>query len=332
MKTKIKQFNSLLVAMLLLFNFIGSSTTYACFSDTEILEDNIFTAGNLDFSLNNTEENSLELDASNSAEKIISIDQEGSLGFQYIILAENIDGLLCDDVIIEAKLNGEIRYGGPLNLFVLTIPLTHSGLSDEWIFKMSAVYDAGIVDEVCQFEFGFDAWQENITNYGDGGFSHEDSIVMDLIFKEEEERTETRVVLNEILANPSDNECGLSGIDSEWVEIYNNATTSVDLEGWYLEDNLGVENRIVIVTEVCQNGHSTIEPIGSGGEWLVVFLNGCILNNAGDTIFLYDDSGILIDSYSYGSATENKSDVRYPDGASNWVDGIPTPSEANIEL
>jgi len=136
------------------------------------------------------------------------------------------------------------------------------------------------------------------------------------------------IVINEFLPDPLGDDCDLSGIYGEWVEIYNKGANQVDLSGWYIKDDAG--NTIVISSSNTHTGSTIIGAKGSNSEWLVVFLNGCILNNDGDTVYLYDNANQLIDSYSYtGSTQENKSYARYPDGTENWYDPIPTPGKPN---
>ena len=145
------------------------------------------------------------------------------------------------------------------------------------------------------------------------------------------------IALNEFLPNPSgtnpdygfdfgeDNDLMPKG---EWVEIYNKAGgRAVDLSGWYIKDQ---EGNVINITNSNTNTGSTI--IGSG-SWVVVYMNQEILNNDGDTVYLYDIFGTAIDSYSYtgtGDVPGNKSYARIPDGIGAWYDPIPTPGLQNI--
>ena len=167
------------------------------------------------------------------------------------------------------------------------------------------------------------------------------------------------IVLNEFLPNPSgtDPDYGFDfGEDGDlmpkgdWVEIYNKTGgKTVDLAGWYIKDQ---EGNIVNITSLNTSDGSTI--ISSEG-WLVVYLNMEMLNNDGDTVYLYDMFDNLIDSHSYDLSsyctleptpedtndgetpalicpTEvpgNKSYARIPDGTGSWFDPIPTPGRQN---
>jgi len=313
----------------LVFSFVGISTTHASFSDTETSLGNRFEAGTLYFSLADTEDFSPNFDESNPAVRTITINQEGTLGFQYRVSASDLDGPLCADVNIEAVLGGDVKYDGLLSALTPTAAIVHSGSSDEWTFNMSAP-SGTTIDEACQFEIDFEGWQENVANYGDGGFSYASSMLTHLMFRAENNLAgmPPDIVLNEILPDPLGDECGVAGLYGEWVEIYNNGLTPVDLEGWYVEDGIGT--RRTIIPEITYGAQAVAGPNGSGEEWVVVFLNDCVLNNTGDTIILYDAGDNLIDTYTYTVTLENKSHARYPDGTGPWVDPIPTLGGANI--
>jgi hypothetical protein len=148
------------------------------------------------------------------------------------------------------------------------------------------------------------------------------------------------IVMNEILPNPvgSDSQDGLLG---EWVELYNNGDTAVDIAGWKISelsdpDGAATENMYTIVAdspgagEVRTSSGSTV--IGAG-NFLVIVFDAARLNNTGDTVALYDGSSNQMDRHAYvdGEAPEGKSIARIPDGVGFWVDPIPTPGSANID-
>ncbi|MFC1720924.1 immunoglobulin-like domain-containing protein [Patescibacteria group bacterium] len=113
----------------------------------------------------------------------------------------------------------------------------------------------------------------------------------------------------------------------EWVELYNNGDEATDLAGWEIHDAAGHITEIATTTTM--SGSTIIGAEGSGTEWAVVNLDGCILNNTGDTINLFDGSAALIDTQTYTTSLENKSDARIPDGIGAWVDPVPTPGGPN---
>ncbi|MDB4299212.1 lamin tail domain-containing protein, partial [Flavobacteriaceae bacterium] len=116
------------------------------------------------------------------------------------------------------------------------------------------------------------------------------------------------LIINEFLADP-DGDANGDGTtntgDDEFIEIYNNTLSDIDVSGYMINDSSGLRHTF---------------PSGSvipAGEVIVVFGGGtptnipCLsqtasvgflgLNNSGDTITLFDASSVVVTSYSYGS-------------------------------
>src|SRR3989344_8602773 len=175
------------------------------------------------------------------------------------------------------------------------------------------------------------------------------------------------IVLNEFLPNPDDGANGLFfGDDNdsdipngEWVELYNNGDVPQDVAGWYIVDASGGAGNTVVISNANTDTGGTIIPANG---WLVVYLQKQILDNPnGDTVNLYTNLDVLVDSYTYSdhdfceneptpgnsnntstpsgagscgppnpAAPPNKSFARIPDGTGAFVDPIPTPGAPNI--
>ncbi len=139
------------------------------------------------------------------------------------------------------------------------------------------------------------------------------------------------VVINEFLPNPvgADNAPRPGG---EWVELYNNSNSTINLMGWYLRNASG--NRLNLT--VTNSTGSSISPHG----FVVVYRDGnsgFSLRNSviGDMLRLYDNHNWIRDLHTYTAilgdeVLENKSFARFPDGSSTWFDPIPTPNGPNI--
>lgn len=135
------------------------------------------------------------------------------------------------------------------------------------------------------------------------------------------------VRINEFVSDPADGE--------EWVELYNAGITSVDLEGFWLEE--GSERKTKLA--------GTLIP----GQFLVAEKIAGNLNNAGDVIRLKNPKGEVIDWVSYGvwedgalsdnarAASDPNSTARIRDGEDSGVDRDdftvtvkPTPGMPNV--
>lgn len=123
----------------------------------------------------------------------------------------------------------------------------------------------------------------------------------------------TYLFLNEIMPHPS--------LTPDWVELYNNDTQVLDISGYRLEDTTTTSAMKVFPTGTLVN------PNG----FLVASLSNR-LNNNGDSVYLRDGSGNLLDSFSYSSDPGiNVSFGRYPDGIGEWIIFTnPSPNGPNL--
>jgi hypothetical protein len=94
--------------------------------------------------------------------------------------------------------------------------------------------------------------------------------------------TDSELLINEFLVNPSEG--------SEWIEIYNNSSSTVDLSGWSLWEGAG---RI----------SSPTGTILSDNFFVLEFNNK--LNNTGGDIVILKKGEEIMDSVCYGDYTEN---------------------------
>lgn len=134
--------------------------------------------------------------------------------------------------------------------------------------------------------------------------------------------------LNEFMAeNVSAVKNGLTYPD--WIELFNSGSSSVDLSGWALSDDA--------------NSLQFVFPAGTtiaAEGYLVVWCDSDLtapglhsrfsLGRKGESLFLYDQSGLLVDSVSYGLQPANYSVARETNN--NWKLSVPTPTKANESI
>lgn len=134
------------------------------------------------------------------------------------------------------------------------------------------------------------------------------------------------VALNEFLPNPTGDDYA-SAPNGEWVELYNNNITGIDVDGWKLKDNSGHE--LIINASKTEGAGTIIAPAGK----LKIYRRGSgessgpdfVLNNTGDTVTLLKQNNTLVDSFTYTTTVEGKSYKRSPDGTGTWKDPIVEP-------
>jgi hypothetical protein len=126
--------------------------------------------------------------------------------------------------------------------------------------------------------------------------------------------------LNEWMADP------LTGDD--WFELYNAAALPVNLDGLFLSDNPSM-------TGITNSQIAPLSFIGAGG-WVKFVADNhpaggrdhvdFALDKAGETLRLYDTNLALIDVVDFSLQTAGVSEGRWPDGGTNIVSFVTTPS------
>ncbi len=135
------------------------------------------------------------------------------------------------------------------------------------------------------------------------------------------------VVLNELLPAPfavDFNGDGEANLLDEYIELYNPQGTSVNLEGWQLDDRPGGGSRPYIFPSGV-----TIPAHG----FLLLFRSdtGVALNNDADSVWLSDPSGRVIDMFQYETTRRDVPWARVEDGSGGWTLLFPpSPGGPNI--
>ncbi len=144
-----------------------------------------------------------------------------------------------------------------------------------------------------------------------------------------------QVRFNEILADPVadwDGDGARSSRNDEWIEIVNVGTSTVDLSCYRAADASGGFDWRYGFSGLLAPGEVRVVYGSDSVAWehangFPAF--GLSLNNAGDTVFLYDVLGgdtLIVDQYTYQSfqVLDDRSTGRSPDGNGQWVvfDGL----------
>ena len=190
-KTILKIISLFLIIGLNCSGIFGVGETMACFNDKEISENNIYTAGTLDFSLFSPHDNFVpkikveNMKPGDEVSRMIQVLQEGNLPFKYTIRTEKISGddNFCDALELKVKPEGEIKYldvGGNslMNFYLPEMEMINPPGIDTWQFKISLPRDASndLQNKTCEFKFVFEGWQDNVENYEENGFDDVEEI------------------------------------------------------------------------------------------------------------------------------------------------------------
>jgi len=339
---------SILSLLTAVFVLTGAQTANAFFSTNESSQSSA-AASSLDIALSSSYDDkealtTLELSA-------------GSLDASYTADGAVSGGAsFCNDLRVTVEQGGTQAFSGKPEDFTASGALAITGEQDNFTYTFSTnAVNKSYAGETCAVSFEFKANQEN-HNYGEGFYDREEAVFVlsgaDFGNTSNTLGQENGVVLNEVLPNPEGTD-SRDGLQGEWVELYNNGDQDRDLTGWYIEDKAG--NTQTVATSTTWEEQTTIGLSGNGNEWVVLFMNGAVLNNTGDTVTLYDTDGNEKDSYTFGKKAndddsdsnetggesngttttsqttmlEGKSDARIPDGTGDWIDPVPTPGAEN---
>ncbi len=124
------------------------------------------------------------------------------------------------------------------------------------------------------------------------------------------------IVINELLPNPAG-----SDTSTEFIELQNTGTDSVDLAGWQLDDADGGSAPYTITTATILNGGS-IKSFSRADTKLA-------LNNTGDSVRLLDPSGVVKSSYTYSSSVPEGQSYNRAGEGSYSISTTLTPGAAN---
>lgn len=117
-------------------------------------------------------------------------------------------------------------------------------------------------------------------------------------------------------------------LNPDWIEIYNPNTVAVTVGGYKIYDNGG------------QSGSKPKKEIAAGMSlpgmsWMVITVDttdasGFGLSSSGETVWLENASGTIIDSVAFPALGIDTSYARIPDGAANWSKlSLPTKGATN---
>ncbi|MEX0844499.1 MAG: CotH kinase family protein, partial [Balneolaceae bacterium] len=140
------------------------------------------------------------------------------------------------------------------------------------------------------------------------------------------------LVINEFLADNSTILQDEDGSYSDWIEIYNSGDEVVNLNGFSVTDDPS-ELEQWIFPDINIDSQEYLLIFASGENRIATdseLHTNFSLNKSGEFIGLFDQSGVVIDSVSFGEQNTDYSYGRIPDDISKWLFfPEPTPAAAN---
>ncbi len=138
------------------------------------------------------------------------------------------------------------------------------------------------------------------------------------------------LVINELLSSNTTNNADNFGEYDDWVELHNNTASSINIGGYFLSDNIDklMKWEIPSGTSIAGNGYSVYwaDEDSSQGVNHMNFK----LASAGETLFLVNPSGTIIDQIFYPSQITDVSYGRFANGTGNFQTMPPTFNGVNM--
>jgi len=140
------------------------------------------------------------------------------------------------------------------------------------------------------------------------------------------------VIINEVMADPWPSYDNATWPGGEWVELYNNGSTSIDLTGYWLQDLAG---NMIMLDENHLIGASAdaatmlIHPQETRVVAVNATTNSGVLNNGQETLRLYLPNGSIGDEVMWSSNQPGFSIEANPSGGMWQYSTYPTPNATN---
>ncbi len=143
-----------------------------------------------------------------------------------------------------------------------------------------------------------------------------------------------RIFINEIVANNGSINSDVQGDAPDWIEIYNQEDTTVNLQNYTLTDD-PLESQKWVFPSKLIGPKSFIIVYASGKDSIFgqeELHTNFKISSSGEALYLYSPQGTITDQIGKSELERNQSYGRLPDGSSNLVlMDLPTPFKRNFE-
>ncbi len=132
------------------------------------------------------------------------------------------------------------------------------------------------------------------------------------------------LVINEFMASNDATVADQDGEFDDWIEFYNNSSTTIDLEGYYLSDDANDLQKWAFLPGAVIEGNGYTIVWADDDEAQAGLHANFKLSAAAESIFLSTTDGTIVDEVSFVEQTSDISYGRFPNGVGNFQTMTPT--------
>lgn len=138
------------------------------------------------------------------------------------------------------------------------------------------------------------------------------------------------LVINEFMASNDVTVADQDGEFDDWIEFYNNSSTTIDLEGYFLSDDANDLMKWAFLPGAVIEGNSYAIVWADNDEAQTGLHASFKLSASAESIFLSNTAGAIIDEVSYFNQTSDISYGRIPNGVGSFQTMTPTFNGINM--
>ena len=138
------------------------------------------------------------------------------------------------------------------------------------------------------------------------------------------------IVINELLAKNSNGTTDEAGQTDDWIELYNTTENTLSVAGLFLSDNAeNLQKWEMPDVSIAPEAYLMIWADEDGGQGILHA--NFKLSGSGETLFLSDAAGNILDSVEFGEQSDDRSYGRFPNGTGDFTE-MPTTFSAPNSL
>ena len=156
------------------------------------------------------------------------------------------------------------------------------------------------------------------------------AVLLTFVFSCKKEETDVpEVVINELMPVNSTTVMDQNGEFDDWVELYNNSFSKVDLSNYYLSDSRKKLTKWKFPTGTSIEGNSFLIVWTDGDTMQVGMHTNFKLSSGGEKVFLVNPDRKILDEVDYDEQTTEVSFSRVPNGTGDFQWKTPTYNSKN---